>query len=196
LVVDAGPVIFGYYTAALVATAGIALASGIQFAVIGLWRRREAVYLSYAMLCLCVATLSFSNALLHTAAGPAMATAALRAMIGAAVFSFLPFVVFIRAYTGGPAQPRLQLVVGAVVGLFAWLNLDLPGTLFFTSVAPGTGIAWPWRRCAQASGCAARCWRSACCRNSRRCCGATSWSICWATTCPTWTPSRSCRSCC
>jgi diguanylate cyclase (GGDEF)-like protein len=143
-VVDAGPVIFGYYTAALVATAGIALASGIQFAVIGLWRRREAVYLSYAMLCLCVATLSFSNALLHTAAGPAMATAALRAMIGAAVFSFLPFVVFIRAYTGGPAQPRLQLVVGAVVGLFAWLNLDLPGTLFFTSVAPGTGIALPW----------------------------------------------------
>jgi diguanylate cyclase (GGDEF)-like protein len=144
LVVDAGPHIFGYYTAALVATAGIALASGIQFAVIGLWRRREAVYLSYAMLCLCVATLSFSNALLHTATGPAMAVAALRTMIGAAVFSFLPFVVFIRAYTGGRAQPRLQLAVAAVVGLFAWLNLDLPGTLFFTAVAPDAGIALPW----------------------------------------------------
>src|SRR5690348_10221592 len=48
-VVDAGSVTFGYYTAALVAIAGIALASGTQFAVIGLWRRREAVYLSYAM---------------------------------------------------------------------------------------------------------------------------------------------------
>ncbi|SEJ35019.1 putative bifunctional diguanylate cyclase/phosphodiesterase [Frateuria terrea] len=144
MMVDAGSITFGYYTAALVAIAGVALASGTQFAVVGLWRRREAVYLSYAMLCLCVATLSFANALLHTATDVTVATAALRTMIGAAAVSFLPFVVFIRAYTGGAAQPRLQLAVGAAVGLFTWLNLDLPGTVFFTRVIPGPGIALPW----------------------------------------------------
>ena len=142
--VDPSPVTFGYYTAALVATAGIALASGTQFAVIGFWRRREATYLSYAMLCLCIAALSLANALLHTATDLATATAAMRAMIGAAAISFLPFVVFIRAYTGGPAQPRLRLAVGATAGFFAWLNLELPGTVFFARVSPGTGITLPW----------------------------------------------------
>jgi diguanylate cyclase (GGDEF)-like protein len=144
IVTEAGPITFGYYTAALMATAGIALASGIQFAVIGLWRRREAMYLSYAMLCLCIATLAFANALLHTASRLEVATAALRAMIGAAAVSFLPFVVFIRAYTGGAPQRRLQLVVGVVAGFFTWLNLNLPGTVFFTHLAPGHGIALPW----------------------------------------------------
>ncbi|MGN2252380.1 putative bifunctional diguanylate cyclase/phosphodiesterase [Frateuria sp. GZRe12] len=144
MVVDASPITFGYYTAALVATAGIALASGTQFAVVGLWRRREAMYLSYASLCLCVATLAFANALLHTATSLAMATGALRTMIGAAATSFLPFVIFIRAYTGGPPQPRLQLAVSVVVGFFVWLNLALPGTVFFTRLVPGTGIALPW----------------------------------------------------
>jgi diguanylate cyclase (GGDEF)-like protein len=144
MVVDASPITFGYYTAALVATAGIALASGTQFAVVGLWRRREAMYLSYASLCLCIATLAFANALLHTATSLAMATGALRTMIGSAAISFLPFVIFIRAYTGGPPQPRLQLAVGVMASLFVWLNLAQPGTLFFTRLAPGTGIALPW----------------------------------------------------
>ena len=142
--VEAGPITFGYYTAALMATAGIALTSGTQFAVIGLWRRREAMYLSYAMLCLCIATLAFANALLHTATRLDVATAALRTMISAAAISFLPFVVFIRAYTGGRPQRRLQIAVGAVAGFFTWLNLDLPGTVFFAKVAPGSGISLPW----------------------------------------------------
>jgi diguanylate cyclase len=144
MVVDASPITFGYYTAALVATAGIALASGTQFAVVGLWRRREAMYLSYASLCLCIAILAFANALLHTATSLAMATGALRTMIGSAAISFLPFVIFIRAYTGGPPQPRLQVAVGVLASLFVWLNLAQPGTLFFTRLAPGTGIALPW----------------------------------------------------
>jgi len=144
MVVDASPLTFGYYTAALVATAGIALASGTQFAVIGLWRRREAMYLSYAMLCLCIATLALANALLHTASSLDVATPALRTMISAAAISFLPFVVFIRAYTGGPPQLRLQLLVGLVVGGFTWLNLDLPSTMFFDQLEPGAAIVLPW----------------------------------------------------
>ena len=142
--VDAGPITFGYYTAALVATAGIALASGVQFAVIGLWRRRATIYLSYAALCFCVATLAFANALMHTASSLDVATSALRTMISAAAISFLPFVIFIRAYTGGPMQPRLLLAVGATCAFFTWLNLELPGTVFFTRLAPGTGIDLPW----------------------------------------------------
>jgi diguanylate cyclase (GGDEF)-like protein len=144
MVLEAGPITFGYYTTALVATAGIALASGIQFAVIGLWRRREVIHLSYAMLCLCVAILAFCNALLHIATTLPAAVVALRAMISAAALSFLPFVVFIRAYTGSPPQRRLQAAVGVLAGLFTWLNLVKPGTLFFDRVVPGPGIELPW----------------------------------------------------
>ena len=142
--VDATPITFGYYTAALVATSGIALASGTQFAVIGLWRRREAIHLSYAMLCLCVAILAFCNALLHTANTLPAAITALRAMISAAALSFLPFVVFIRAYTGSPPQRRWQVAIGVLAVVFTWLNLVRPGTLFFDRVAPGMGIELPW----------------------------------------------------
>ncbi|MEI7037735.1 putative bifunctional diguanylate cyclase/phosphodiesterase [Fulvimonas yonginensis] len=144
MVVDEGPITFGYYTTALLATAGIALASGAQFAVIGLWRRREAIYLSYALLCLCVAILAGGNALLHTARSMADATLALRVMIASAAVSFLPFVIFIRAYTGGPPQRQLQLVVGAMAGGFLWLDLVRPGTLFYSSLAPGRRIVLPW----------------------------------------------------
>ena len=57
--------VFGYYTAALVATACIAVTSSIQFILIGLRQQRDRLYLSYAMLCLCIAGLAFFNALLY-----------------------------------------------------------------------------------------------------------------------------------
>ncbi len=142
--VDVDPPVFGYFAAALIATAGIALASGVQFVVIGLWRRRETIYLSYAMLCLCIAVLASGNLLLRSAGDLAGATTALRWMIGASILSFPPFVAFVSAYTGTTAGWRVKLALGALALLFLWLNRETPTTLFYTRLAPTSGIVLPW----------------------------------------------------
>ncbi len=142
--VDAGPTGFGYFIAALIATVGIAFASGVQFVVIGLWRRREPIYLSYAMLCLCIAGLALGNMLLRTAGSLPAATAALRWMIGVSTLFFLPFVAFIGAYTGAVASRPARLALGALALLFLWLNAAMPATLFYTRLAPTAGVALPW----------------------------------------------------
>jgi len=144
MVVGANPPVFGYFAAALIATTGVAFASGVQFVVIGLWRRREAIHFSYAMLCLCLAGLALGNLLLRTAGNLSEATAALRWMIGMSTLSFLPFVAFIGAYTGAPASRRVKWVLGALVLLFLWLNGVTPTTLFYTRLAPTSGVVLPW----------------------------------------------------
>ena len=144
MLVDADPTGFGYFTAALIATTGIALASGVQFVVIGLWRRRETIHLSYAMLCLCLAGLALGNLLLRTVGGLAEATTALRWMIGMSTLSFVPFVAFIGAYTGTIVARRVKLVLGALVLLFLWLNAVTPTTLFYTQLAVTSGDVLPW----------------------------------------------------
>lgn len=144
MLVDAGQPGFGYFTAALIATTGIAFASGMQFAAIGLWRRREAIHLSYAALCLCIAGLALGNVLLRTADGLPEATIALRWMISAAALSFIPLVVFIRAYTGTATSLRTGLVVAAVAAIFLLRNWTTPSTLFFTQLQPKRSIVLPW----------------------------------------------------
>lgn len=137
--------VFGYYSTALIAMAGLALASGVQFAVIGLWRQREPVYLSYAMLCLCIAGLGFFNARLDTATTLPAAVAALRAMITWALLSFVPWVVFVRAYTRrAGANPRLLWATAALTAWFIWINLSTPDTLLFSDLGGGAPIVLPW----------------------------------------------------
>ncbi|HEX8776968.1 MAG TPA: EAL domain-containing protein [Rhodanobacter sp.] len=144
MLVDADPTGFGYFTAALIATTGIALASGVQFAVIGLWRRRESIHLSYAMLCLCLAGLALGNLLLRTAGSLAAATAALRWMIGMSVLSFPPFVAFIGSYTGATIPRSMKLLLGTLALLFLWLNGVMPATLFYTELMVAPGDVLPW----------------------------------------------------
>ena len=144
MLVDMDPPVFGYFTAALIATTGIALASGVQFVVIGLWRRRETIHLSYAMLCLCIAGLALGNLLLLGAGNLPGATAALRWMIGVSILSFPPFVAFISAYTGAAAGWRVKLVLVLLALLFLWLDLVTPTTLFYTRLTSTPGIVLPW----------------------------------------------------
>ena len=144
MLVDMDPPVFGYFTAALIATTGIALASGVQFVVIGLWRRRETIHLSYAMLCLCIAGLALGNLLLLGAGNLPGATAALRGMIGVSILSFPPFVAFISAYTGAAAGWRVKLVLVLLALLFLWLDLVTPTTLFYTRLTSTPGIVLPW----------------------------------------------------
>ena len=144
MVDPATQVMFGCYTATLVAVAGAALVSGIQFVVVGAWRYREPMYLSYAVLCMCIAVLAFCNALLNSATSLTVAVEALRVMCFAAIASFPVLVVFIGAYTGKPTRRAAVWAVTALAGWFSWLNLTSPDTLLFDALGEGQHIVLPW----------------------------------------------------
>ena len=127
--------VFGYYTAALVATACIAVTSSIQFILIGLRQQRDRLYLSYALLCLCIAGLAFFNALLGLAQTQAHAVEMLRAMCTSAAVSFPFFFTFVGCYTGRPLRRRVLLIITAVCLGFLLLNLFSPGTMLFSRIS-------------------------------------------------------------
>ena len=141
---SAAHAVFGYYTAALAATACIALTSGVQFLLIGLRRRGQPMFLSYAMLCLCIAVLSLANAVLGLSQDTARSIAAIRVMCGAAAVYFPAFVVFTGHYTGRPVSKRFLTWVTALAGVFFVLNLLLPGTLLFSQVSGIQEMRFAW----------------------------------------------------
>ncbi|MGP1666547.1 MAG: GGDEF-domain containing protein, partial [Rhodanobacter sp.] len=130
--------------AALLATAAIALVSGLQFLVIGLRQQREPMYLAYAVLCLCLALLAFSNAMLGIASTVAGATVALRLMCSAAIVSFPSIFVFISTYTGKPVSRMTLSAVAVLSAFFLWLNLTSAHTLLYTSLQQGEPLILPW----------------------------------------------------
>jgi diguanylate cyclase (GGDEF)-like protein len=139
-----GPFGFGYFTTALLAAAAVALASGLQFLVIGLRQRRESMYLSYAMLCLCIATLALANTLLDVSTSMQQATLALRVMCGAAVLAFPALVVFVGTYTGKSVSRPVLLIVCALAAWFFALNLASPYGMLDTSLRRGAPTVLFW----------------------------------------------------
>ncbi len=140
----AGQIYFGYFDAALLATAAIALASGLQFLVIGLRHRREAMHLAFAWWCLSIAVLALSSAWLDNAATTVQAVRALRFMCGAAALSFPALVMFVSNYTGKPIRGVPFDVVCAVALAFFLINIYSPYTLFYTSLDLGSPTVLPW----------------------------------------------------
>ncbi|HEX5305637.1 MAG TPA: EAL domain-containing protein [Dyella sp.] len=136
--------VFGYYTAALVATACIAVTSSIQFILIGMRQQRDRLYLSYAFLCLCIAGLAFFNALLGLAQAQHRAVEMLRGMCGAAALSFPFFFTFVSGYTGRPLKRRTLGVITAVCLGFAVLNQLAPGTMFYAHISGIQAAELPW----------------------------------------------------
>ena len=135
---------FGLYTTGLIAMAVLALASGVQFALVGLWHFRNRLYLSFSALCLCVAMLAFCNALLSTAGSLPDAVQALRLMLVAGIVAFPIFAVFIDAYTGMRFRPRFIGAVCVVAACLVYLDFRSPYTLLFDELAIGQRMALPW----------------------------------------------------
>jgi diguanylate cyclase (GGDEF)-like protein len=135
---------FGYFVAALLATASVALAAGIQFLVIGLRQRRDPTQLVFAVLCLCIATLAFANVMMDATHSLSTAILALRIMCAAAVLSFPALVLFVGCYTGRPISARM---FGAVLVLslwLFWLNLQSPYSMLDTDLREGLPVVLPW----------------------------------------------------
>ncbi len=135
---------FGWYTAAILAVAGVAAASGLQFLVIGTWRYRERMHIAYALLCLCIGMLGLGNAVFNAAQSLPVAIGALRLMCFAAAASFPAFVVFIGAYTGRPVALLPVALVSTLALVFLWINHTAPATMLFHDLAARDRIALPW----------------------------------------------------
>ena len=135
---------FGYFTAALLATAAVAFGAGIQFLVIGVRQRRDPTHLAFAVLCLCIATLAFSNAVMDAADSPALAILALRILCAAAVLALPALVLFVGGYTGRPVDRYLLGTVCALALWLFWINLRSPYGMLNTALHEATPTVLPW----------------------------------------------------
>ncbi|WP_158883275.1 EAL domain-containing protein [Rhodanobacter sp. L36] len=135
---------FGYFTTALLAAAAVALASGLQFLVIGLRQRRESMYLSYALLCLCIATLALASTMLDVSTVMPQATLALRIMCGAAVIAFPSLVMFVGTYTGKPVTRPVFFIVCLLAAVLFAVNLASPYSVMDSSLTPGVPTVLSW----------------------------------------------------
>ena len=100
----ANHVAFGYFTVALLATAAVAFAAGVQFLAISVRHWRDATHLAFAMLCLCVAALAFADAWSDVAGTLATTILALHIFCAAAVLALAALVIFVSSCTGTPAN--------------------------------------------------------------------------------------------
>ena len=135
---------FGYFTLALLATAVVAFAAGIQFLLIGLRQKNDRTPLTFALLSLCVATLACARAMAYGAHAFGQAVLALRVAAGAALLAFPALMLFVASYTRRPV-PRPLLAGTAVVTLVLFaLNLREPGTVLYDALRPAAPLRLPW----------------------------------------------------
>ena len=138
------PVSFGYFATALIATAVVAVAAGLQFLLIGWRQKHDRTPLAFAALCLCAATLAFARAGVYSAQTHAQTMLALRILAGAVLLALPTLMYFVACYTGKPmSRPLLFLLLLATLAM-STLNLVEPGTVLFTSVQAGPLLQLPW----------------------------------------------------
>lgn len=140
----ADPLRFGYFTVALAAAAAVAFASGVQFVVVGLRQQRQAMYLSYATLCFCIAVMAIANAFVDVASTSSQLILGTRLVCAAAAIAFPALVMFVGAYTGKPLGREMFAVVCAVSLWFFSLNFVLPYGMVDSSLKLGAPKVLPW----------------------------------------------------
>ena len=138
------PASFGYFVTALIATAVVALAAGLQFLLIGWRQKRDRTPLAFAALCLCVAALAFGRAGIYSAQTLAQAMLALRVFAGAVLLALPALMFFVASYTGKPMSRPLAMLLLLVTLAMSALNLLEPGTVLFASVQTSPLMQLPW----------------------------------------------------
>ncbi|MBD8872390.1 EAL domain-containing protein [Rhodanobacter sp. DHB23] len=135
---------FGYFATALIATAAVAVAAGIQFLLVG-WRRGgDRTSQAFAVLCLCVATLAFGRAGVYSAQTLPHAMLALRVLAGAVLLALPALMFFVAGYTNRPMPRRLAVAVLLLTLGMSVLNLFEPGTVMYASVQAAAPLQLPW----------------------------------------------------
>ncbi|MFK2877257.1 putative bifunctional diguanylate cyclase/phosphodiesterase [Rhodanobacter hydrolyticus] len=135
---------FGYFATALIATAAVAVAAGIQFLLVG-WRRgSDRTSLAFAVLCLCVAVIALGRVGIYSAQTLPQAMRALRVLAGTVLLALPTLMFFVAGYTNRPMSQRLVMVVLLLTLAMSALNLLEPGTVLYASVRTRTPIQLPW----------------------------------------------------
>jgi diguanylate cyclase (GGDEF)-like protein len=138
------PVLFGYFSTALLATAAVAFAAGVQFLLIGLRQKSDRTPLAFALLCLCATMLAVGRVATYTSTSLGQAILALRVVVGAALFALPALMLFVAGYTARPVRRYvLAAAVLASLILFA-LNLVEPYTVLDSSLGEGQHLVLPW----------------------------------------------------
>lgn len=140
----ADPLRFGYFSVALMAAAAVALASGMQFVVIGLRQWRQPVYLWYALLCFCIAGMAIANTLVDLSSTSEQGILGTRLACAAAALAFPALVMFVGTYTGKPLSRPAFAIVGALGLWFFVLNFYLPYGMVDSSLRLGPPTVLPW----------------------------------------------------
>jgi signal transduction histidine kinase len=122
---------------------GIALGTAIQATVVGLVRKREPVYLVFAITCFLVSALFFSSAIYHGAGSVDEAATALRWMAGSMYLAFPPFFLFASLYTGRE-RARGFAVVALFFGALFVANAFSPYSLRYSSLERQPPLRLPW----------------------------------------------------
>ncbi len=137
-------VTFGYFSVAMLATATVAFAAGVQFLVVGLRQRKGSTALRFAVFCGCITLLAIVRTVYHLAPSLEVAVAALRWLGGVGLVSACALILFVASYTGRPVEKPVVVVVMPVVLLLFLANLFAPATIFASHVVVGTPLVLPW----------------------------------------------------
>src|SRR5262249_16063992 len=123
---------------------GIAVCIGCQFLIIGLYRRREPVFLVFGLMSLAAAAYTASQIAVYEAATVAEMALALRARVTFACVCFPLFFALINIYTNWRNWRPWLVVVGGLFALFLIANLLSPYSLRFSGWLEIRPVATPW----------------------------------------------------
>jgi signal transduction histidine kinase len=122
---------------------GIALGTAIQATVVGLVRKREPVYLVFALTCFCISVVFFSSAAYHRAGSVEEAATTLRWMAGSIYAALPPFFLFVSLYTGRE-RARGFAVVALFFGALFTANALSSYSLRYSSLEWQPPLRLPW----------------------------------------------------
>ena len=123
---------------------GIALCIGFQFLIIGLYRRRDPMFLVFASMSLIVALFIVNQIAIYRAATVADMAEALRYRVATACLFFPLFFAFISLYTYWRAWRLWLIAISALYAIFLVLNLLSPYSLRFSELSEIKQISLPW----------------------------------------------------
>ncbi|HET8763764.1 MAG TPA: EAL domain-containing protein, partial [Rhodanobacter sp.] len=138
------PVVFGYFTAALLATAAVAFAAGIQFLLVGVRQKSDRTPLAFALLCLCAAVLAAARAGVYVSSTLSGATLALRVVAGSALVAFPLLMSFVAHYTSRRIPRGVFAAAVVLAGVLFWINLWTPFTVLDDALHVGPRLQLPW----------------------------------------------------
>ena len=129
---------------ALYVVIGIALYAGCQFLIIGLYRKRDPLFMVFGLMCLVGGVYVASQIQVYQATTAAGMVAALRQRAAVACLFFPLFLAFVVLYTNWRAARKWLIWISAVFAGFLVLDLISPYGIRLSGLTSIESISLPW----------------------------------------------------